>query len=139
MDMPVREFAVADAKARFSELIARAERPGGRLVRAADQLRWTDPVTGYRRRAVSPGSGGALELVEVELPPGARSEFAADTYTISHHQIWVLAGRLTFVEGAVEHDLGAGDCLELGPPSDCAYVNRSSRWCRYLVALARRF
>jgi prevent-host-death family protein len=25
MDMPVREFAVADAKARFSELIARAE------------------------------------------------------------------------------------------------------------------
>src|SRR5919198_5135073 len=49
----------------LSELIARAEHADQRLVRAADQPTWTDPDTGYRRRAVSPTSGGPLELVEV--------------------------------------------------------------------------
>lgn len=122
----------------LSELIARAEGDEGRLVRAGDQPTWTDPETGYRRRAVSPPCGGPLELIEVELPAGARVSFAADTYTFIHQQIWVLAGRLTFEEGEAVHRLGVGDCLQLGAPSPCAFVNTSRRSCRYLVALAKR-
>ncbi|HEY7048492.1 MAG TPA: XRE family transcriptional regulator [Jatrophihabitantaceae bacterium] len=122
----------------LSELVARAEGDGRRLARAADQPTWTDPDTGYVRRAVSPASGGPLELVEVELPAGARVSFPADTYAFVHHQIWVLDGRLHFLEGDVEHVLDAGDCLQLGPPAPCTYHNRSGRMCRYLVALARR-
>ena len=31
-----------------------------------------------------------------------------------------------------------GDCLALGPPMPCAFVNRTEIPCRYLVAVARR-
>jgi transcriptional regulator with XRE-family HTH domain len=121
----------------LSELVARAEQDDGRLARAADQPRWTDPESGYRRRAVSPAAGGPLELIEVELPAGAGVDFPAETYTFIHQQIWVLRGRLTFAEGDVEHDLRAGDCLQLGPPSPCRFDNPHPRPCRYVVALVR--
>lgn len=122
----------------LSELVARAEGGDRRLARRADQPVWTDPDTGYRRRAVSPTAGGPLELVEVELPAGAEVSFAADTYAFIHQQIWVLTGRLHFREGDVEHDLATGDCLQLGPPAPCTFGNRSRRPCRYLVALTKR-
>ena len=122
----------------LSELVARAEGEGARLARAGAQPVWTDPDTGYRRRAVSPASGGPLEIVDVELPGGASVAYPADTYAFAHHQIWVLEGELTFREGDDEHLLGPGDCLALGAPQPCAYVNASERPCRYLVALTRR-
>ena len=121
----------------LSELVARAEGNGGRLARLAEQPRWTDPDTGYLRRAVSP-AGSPLELVEVELPPGTKVSFAADTYAFIQQQIWLLEGRLHFREGAVEHELAAGDCLQLGRPADCTFHNPTRKPCRYLVALTRR-
>jgi transcriptional regulator with XRE-family HTH domain len=122
----------------LSELVARAEGDDRRLARAADQPTWTDPATGYHRRAVSPSTGGPLELIEVELPAGAEVSFPADTYVFVHHQIWMLEGRLLFREGEVEHELETGDCLQLGPPVPCTYINPTGKPCRYLVALARR-
>jgi transcriptional regulator with XRE-family HTH domain len=125
----------------LSELIAQAEEVavgGGRLVRAADQPVWTDPGTGYRRRAVSPAPGQPIELVEVELPAGARVAFPPDIYTFLHHQIWLLDGRLDFHEGDTVHEMSPGDCLQLGAPMPCAYVNPTDAPCRYLVAIARR-
>src|SRR4051812_43331961 len=122
----------------LSELIARAEHADQRLVRAADQPVWTDPDSGYTRRAVSPAAGGPLELVEVTLPAGAEVAYPADTYAFIHQQLWVLEGRLRFVEGAMTHDLAAGDCLQLGAPVDCVFSNPGRGPCRYLVALTRR-
>ncbi|GAA5126550.1 helix-turn-helix domain-containing protein [Pseudonocardia adelaidensis] len=122
----------------LSELVARAEDGGGRLVRAADQPVWTDPASGYRRRTVSPASGRPLELVEIELPAGARVAFAADAYPDVHQQVWVLDGHLRLHEGDVLHELDAGDCLQFGPPVARAYVNPTDRACRYVVALTRR-
>jgi transcriptional regulator with XRE-family HTH domain len=124
----------------LSELIARAEEDAGdrRVARAHDQPVWTDPDTGYRRRAVSPPTHGPLELVEVELPAGAEVAIAADTYTFIHQQIWVLDGHLRFHEGGEVHELDAGDCLQLGDPAPCAFVNPTRRGCRYLVALSKR-
>lgn len=122
----------------LSELVARAEGGDRRLVRAADQPTWTDPGTGYRRRAVSPATGGPLELVEVDLPAGAVVSYPADAYAFIHQQIWMLEGRLRFREGVTEHELHAGDCLQLGPPAPCSFINPTRDTCRYLVALARR-
>jgi transcriptional regulator with XRE-family HTH domain len=122
----------------LSELVARAEHADRRLARAADQPTWTDPDSGYRRRAVSPQSGGPLELVEVELPAGAEVAIPAETYAFIHQQIWVLDGHLRFREGDVEHELEPGDCLQLGPPAACAFINPARAACRYLVALTRR-
>ena len=48
------------------------------------------------------------------------------------------SGTLRFVEGATVHELATGDCLQLGPPADCVFVNPGRRPCRYLVALTRR-
>lgn len=122
----------------LSDLIARAEGDDSRIARAAEQPTWTDPDTGYRRRAVSPVAGRPLELVEVELPAGARVHCAADTYAFIHEQIWVLDGHLEFHEGEVVHRLAPGDCLQLGPPQPCSFVNGTTEVCRYLVALTAR-
>jgi transcriptional regulator with XRE-family HTH domain len=122
----------------LSELVGRAERAGRRLARRAEQPMWTDPDTGYVRRAVSPPGGRPLELVEVELPAGAEVAFPAETYRFIHQQMWVLDGHLRFYEGDMVHELDAGDCLQLGPPAPCAFVNPTLAPCRYLVALTRR-
>lgn len=122
----------------LSQLLAQAEGAGGQVSRRSDQAVWTDPDTGYVRRSVSPSAGGALELVEVELPAGAEVAYPAESYERSHHQIWVLAGQLVFRDADTEHVLGSGDCLQLGTPHPGVYANRSGEACRYLVALARR-
>lgn len=120
----------------LSELVARAEQSDRRLARVADQPVWTDPETGYRRRAVSPVSGGPLELVEVELPSGVEIAYPADAYAFIHQQIWMLDGSLTIREHGLVHELEPGDCLEFGVPSARTFVARTA--CRYLVALTRR-
>jgi len=122
----------------LSTLLARAEASGGRLRRAAEQPAWQDPGSGYVRRALSPSNDGALELIEAVLPPGAELSYPASAYTFIRQQIWLLEGVLEFREGDQVHELHPGDCLELGPPTDCAFANRSPAPCRYLVALARR-
>jgi len=122
----------------LSELIARAEGDDRRLMRAAEQPVWVDPETGYRRRAVSPPGGGPLELVEIEIPPGTVVRFPPGSTTDAHQQIWVLEGRLRFREGAEVHELTAGDCLQLGPPTGRVFENPAELPCRYLVALAKR-
>ncbi|WP_375484803.1 helix-turn-helix domain-containing protein [uncultured Jatrophihabitans sp.] len=122
----------------LSQLLARAEGDTGRVARRAAQAVWTDPGTGYVRRAVSPNTGGPLELVEVELPAGAEVAFPVESYLHAHHQIWVLDGHLVFRDDDTEHELAAGDCLELSTPRPGAYLNRSDAPCRYLVVLARR-
>ena len=120
----------------MSELFARVEAPPERLARKVDQPLWTDPGTGYRRRSVSPPHSH-IQLVEIALPPGKTVSYPPDPFVLTHHQIWVLDGHLRFREGDVDHDLGPGDCLELGPPRACSYTNLTDRECRYLVALTK--
>lgn len=121
----------------LSSLIARAEAQGGTLSRRAGQPVWRDPETGYVRRHLSPATEMPLELIEVELPPGARVDFPASSYAFIRQQIWLLAGRLDFNEGDVVHRLEAGDCLALGSPSDCAFHAPGPAAARYVVALIR--
>ena len=120
-------------------LLARSETDAsgdGRVSRAVRQARWTDPATGYVRRAISP-PGAMPELVQVELPPGARIAYPKSAFTFLRGQcVWVLSGALEFVEGAATHRLRRGDCLALGPPNDCSFGNPSAATsCVYLVAL----
>lgn len=49
----------------------------------------------------------------------------------------MLEGSLRFREGSTDHDLAPGDCLQLGPPASCVFVNATDAPCRYLVALTR--
>ncbi|MBZ4486083.1 XRE family transcriptional regulator [Microbacterium sp. cx-55] len=121
----------------LSELIARAESDGTRLRRAAEQPVWTDPESGYSRRALSPSTGAAIELIEVTLPPGASVDYPAEAYRHITQQIWVMSGTLRFREGADVHELRSGDCLQLGEPAHCAFESAGPSECRYIVALAK--
>lgn len=121
----------------MSTLIARAEMSQGRLSRRQDQPVWRDPQSGYLRRHVSPMSDPPLELVEVNLPAGADVPMPASAYAFLRQWIWVKQGTLIFVEGAETHVLGEGDCLELGPPQDCAFRNTDGEPCTYAVILLK--
>jgi transcriptional regulator with XRE-family HTH domain len=121
----------------MSTLLARAEAAGGDLLRKDDQPVWTDPETGYIRRQVSPKSDMPLDLVQVTLPAGKKVPMPASAYAFIRQLIWVLDGDLIFVEGAVRHELHAGDCLHLGPPADCVFCNESDEACTYAVAVLR--
>lgn len=122
----------------LSSMLATEQDGAVRLVRAEEQSVWKDPQTGYLRRQVSPLSDMPVQLVEVELPAKAEVAFPASAYSFIRQQIWVLAGALEFVEGTTLHRMQAGDCLELGPPTDCVFRNPGRATCRYLVVVTRR-
>ncbi len=122
----------------LSTFLTRAEDRPGRLIRASEQPTWADPETGCVRTLISPSAGGPIEVVSVDLPVGAEVTFPASIYSVFHQIVWVIAGHLTLVEGDTEHDLDAGDCLELGPPAQCTFRNTADVSCRYLVAAGRR-
>ncbi|MBD9527594.1 helix-turn-helix transcriptional regulator [Paracoccus sp. PAR01] len=121
----------------MSTLLARAEAAGGSLLRKDDQPIWTDPETGYLRRQVSPRSDLPVELVQISLPAGQEVPMPASAYTFIRQLIWVLKGDLVFVEGPLRHELHQGDCLQLGPPSDCIFRNEGDRDCVYAVTILR--
>jgi transcriptional regulator with XRE-family HTH domain len=122
----------------LSTFLTRAEGHAGRLIRASEQPSWTDPETGCVRTLISPSAGGSIEIVAVDLPASAEVTFPASIYAVFHQIVWVLAGRLTLVEGETEYLLHYGDCLELGPPAQCTFRNETDEPCRYLVAAGRR-
>jgi transcriptional regulator with XRE-family HTH domain len=120
-------------------LLLRAEDKGerDRLWRVIDQPVWRDPDTGYVRRQVFSRPDHPLELIQVELPAGQRVVLPASSYAHIRQVVWVQTGDLVILEGGERHELGAGDCLGLGPPSEVTLANDTSASCTYLVALAR--
>ncbi len=121
----------------MSQLIARSENDQRTLLRRDEQPTWQDPASGYTRRALSPRTTYPLELVEVELPPGADVHFPASAYTFLHQQIWAIQGTLTLKTASTETELAPGDCLALGTPGPLRFINSGLDPIRYLVALVR--
>lgn len=111
----------------------RAEMQEGKLLRLANQPVWRDPQTHYLRRHVSPRSDMPIDLVQVELPAGSDVPMPASSYALARQLIWLQAGELVFLEGDTRHEMKAGDCLELGPPNDCRFINETDESCLYLV------
>jgi len=107
------------------------------LLRAASQPVWRDPETGYTRRQIFARPDHPVEMVEVELPAGARVELPASSYAQIRQVVQLREGALTIVEGDTTHTLHPGDSLGFGPPADVVFLNESAAPCRYLVALAR--
>ena len=118
-------------------LLTRAENDGGRLSRAEEQPVWRDPETGYIRRQLFNRPDHPLEMVRVELPAGQRVTLPASSYAHIRQIVNVEAGALVIVEGGERHELGVGDCLGFGPPSEVTFANETSQSCIYLVVLSR--
>lgn len=115
----------------------RDERGSGPLARRAEQPVWTDPASAYLRRSVTPaGSGSRIEIVEVEMPAGARVllEAPRSGYRLDQ-QIWLLDGEITIAVGGREHALLAGDCLAMLLHGPISFHNPGSEPARYAVVL----
>ncbi len=115
----------------------RDEAKAGPLAKRADQPVWTDPASGYVRRNVSPaGTGSRLEIVEVEMPAGARVLLDAPRGGFRlDQQLWLLEGELTLTVGGREHRLAAGDCLAMLLDGPIAFHNPGEGPARYAVVL----
>jgi transcriptional regulator with XRE-family HTH domain len=122
----------------LSKLLDHSEESQRRLIRSSEQLKWKDPATGYERTRVTPNSAHPIEVIAVELPAGASIAFPASSYAFIQQSIWVTSGKLTFTEGDQVHRLMPGDCLQLGPPTDCVFLNESEVQTKYNVVLLHR-
>jgi len=124
----------------MSTLLARAEAAqAGRLLRAAEQPVWRDPKSGYVRRHVAPAPGSdlPLDVVKVEMPPGAEVAFPAASYVFIRQIVWIVSGELEIREGETLHRLLPGDSLEFGAPDDCRFANPGAEPCVYAVIVLR--
>ena len=123
----------------LSSLIASAEStPSLPLARAQQQLAWRDPETGLRRTMVSPVNTSArVEIVRIELPPGAAVTYDPQQVQQYEQHLLVLKGTLSIVVDGQEIALAAGDCLyrQVGPGH--RFANRGRRMCCYLVVICR--
>lgn len=105
------------------------------LARAAARPVWTDPETGYLRRAISPGTS-PVDIAEVTLPAGAQVAYDNPVPLPVDQIVWVLDGALALDVGGVPHDLSAGDCLHMRLERRIVFRNGSRRPVRYAVLLA---
>jgi transcriptional regulator with XRE-family HTH domain len=122
----------------LSRLMAEAETRPPSLVESADQARWTDPDSGYRRRAVSPPSAELRgEMVEVHIPPGATVSFDTAPIVGLEHHLWMLEGAMAIeVEGS-SFSLATGDCLRYVLTGASRFRNPGKRTARYVIAMVR--
>jgi len=118
--------------------MAEAEARPPSLILPAEQARWTDPESGYRRRAVSPPAPGLrAELVEVHMPAGAFVSFDASPIAGLEHHLWMLEGWLALeVEGST-FELHTGDCLRYLLTGPVSFRGKGKRGARYVVAIVQ--
>ena len=112
--------------------------PRSPVSRRADRTAWRDPQSGYVRRNISPpGFPSPLEIVEVELPAGARVAYETGARDVSlHQQIWVREGNIEVTVGSVTHRLAVDDCLAMQLDAPTAFRNRTRKPARYVVVIA---
>jgi transcriptional regulator with XRE-family HTH domain len=120
----------------LSRLMAEAETRTPNLIAAAQQMHWTDPETGYRRRIVSPPASGLRgELVDVRIPAGATVSFDVPPVSGLEHHLVMIDGALTLdVDGSVFR-LRAGDCLRYVLTGASRFTATGKRAARYLIAM----
>ena len=122
----------------MSRLIAEAEAEPARLVRHSEQLLWTDPETGFRRRLVSPPAAGFDgELVEAVLPAGAAIAYAAPGETGLEQHVWLLSGLLDMTLEGSSHRLRRGDCLRFRVFGATRFAAPGPHDAHYAIAVVR--
>ena len=108
------------------------------VARAADQVPWRDPQSGYVRRNVSPaGIDSPLRIVEVSFPPRASVAYETGARdSVVHQQVWVLEGTIDVTLGDDRHRLEPGDCLALVLDRPLVFHNPTGDTARYAVVIA---
>ncbi len=122
----------------MSALFTEAESPPCPVQRRAAQRTWRDPATGYVRRTVSPaGSGSAVDITEVEFPPGAQVEFENRRVAGADQHVWVLAGTLHLELAGEAVRLETGDCMVMRFGEPLLFRNPTAGVVRYAVIVSQ--
>jgi transcriptional regulator with XRE-family HTH domain len=111
--------------------------PTGPLARSKDQLQWTDPVSGYQRRNVSPPAAlQPMQIVEVHFPANGRIAFDNGGKNARiQQQIWILQGAMDVTVGNTCYHLGKGDCLAMRLDQPTMFHNPTRMVARYAVVI----
>jgi transcriptional regulator with XRE-family HTH domain len=105
--------------------------------RETEQRVWTDPASGYLRRALSPPAPSSIQLVEVIFPAGQRVVYDALVSNADlNQQVWMIDGVMEISVGEQHWCLKAGDCLAMQLDQTVVYFNPAQSAAHYLVALA---
>ncbi len=120
----------------MSRLLAEIEGDAPALVARADQPEWIDPATGFRRRSVSPPSlDFECEVLQCELPAGARIDYPLPPRLGLEHHLYLQEGALELtIEGHV-HRMSAGDCLRYKLMGASSFLAARRRPARYILVL----
>lgn len=112
--------------------------PSGPVARRDEQPLWKDPASGYVRRNVSPpGVPQPMQIVEVQLPAGARVAFETGAREVRvRQQVWVLDGAIDVSLGAERYRLRKGDCLAMELDRPTMFHNPTRVPARYAVVIA---
>jgi len=112
--------------------------PASPISHREERQPWRDPESGYLRRNISPANfPSPIQIVEVELPAGARVAYESGAReTAIHQQIWVREGTIEVTVGKVIYRLAEDDCLAMQLNEPTGFNNRTRRLARYLVILA---
>lgn len=106
------------------------------VARVAEQPVWTDPGSGYMRRALSPAAPSPLQLVDVIFPAGQRVAYDSVPHNADiHQQVWMIDGAMQISVGEQQWRLEAGDTLAMRLDRHIVYHNPTTKPARYLVAL----
>jgi transcriptional regulator with XRE-family HTH domain len=122
----------------LSSVVAAGERPAERVSRRAAQSVWQDPASGYLRRHVSPpGAASGIEIIAVDLPPGAHVPYAAWEANPYTQQLYMLSGALSLKIGEDAFELLDGDCIDFDVGRPVQFANRGAEAARYLVIIRK--
>jgi transcriptional regulator with XRE-family HTH domain len=112
--------------------------PASPVSRPDDRVPWRDPQSGYVRRNISPANyPSPIQIVEIELPAGARVAYETGARDVAvHQQIWVQEGSIEVSLGSVTYRLSAGDCLAMHLNEPTSFRNRTKKPARYIVIIA---
>lgn len=105
--------------------------------RTGDRVSWRDPQSGYIRRNISPANfPSPIQIVEVELPAGARVAYDTGARDVAiHQQIWVRQGSIEVTLGFATHRLAEDDCLAMQLNEPTTFRNRTRKPARYIVII----
>jgi len=118
----------------LSRLMHMVEDDFAPLVRRDVQPVWTDPDTGFRRRAVSPPAGAlAGEALDCDLPPGVRIAYDRPPRPGLEHHLLVLDGQVQVAVDGRTHDLRPGDCLRYRLSGPSAFATPGHCGARYVL------
>lgn len=96
------------------------------------QVMWSDPETGFARRAVSPPAPGLSgEVIECSLTPSTRIAYERPPRPGLEHHLVTLDGALTLTVDGIRHRLTAGDCLRYRLHGESLFETPANSGARY--------